>query len=376
MNDGFYYGREGVGLIPTLRRGRVVWIAAAIAAMAAAAVAALRPPSPEPTHAGEPAPAMAVTMARPTRAVWPMIVPASGTIAAWQEASIGAQVGGYRLVAVLVNVGDQVGKGQVLARFDSALLEAENERLAATVEEATANAQRMLRLQKSDAVSDRDVLRAVTEAKTAAAMLAANRLQLSYTEVVASDDGVISARTATLGAVIPVGQELFRLIRQNRLEWRGELTAAQLAHVAIGQQVELILPGGGKASATMRQTAPSLDPQTRLGIVYADIAPGSPARAGMYADGRVIVGQSDALVVPAESVTIRDGRSYVLTVAEAGAAKVSRRLVAIGRRRAKQVEILDGVTLGDRLVTAGVGFLNEGDIVRVMDNAGRAAESP
>ena len=87
---------------------------------------------------------MAVTMARPTRAVWPMIVPASGTIAPWQEASIGAQIGGYRLVEVGANVGDQVAKGQVLARFDPALLETDEAQLKASdLEQAQANLNRV-----------------------------------------------------------------------------------------------------------------------------------------------------------------------------------------------------------------------------------------
>ncbi len=324
-------------------------------------------------------PALTVTITRPVRAVWPMTLEASGAIAAWQDASIGAQVGGYRLIEVLVNVGDQVTKGQVLARFDPALLQADEARLAAGDEEAKANEQRVLRLQKSGSVSDRDVLQLVTQAKTTKALLESNRLQLLYTEVLASDDGVISSRTATLGAVVPVGQELFRLIRQNRLEWRGELTAAQLAHVDIGQHVELILPGGGAAKATIRQMAPSLDPQSRLGVVYADIAPGSRARAGMYVDGHVIIGQGEALVVPAASVTIRDGRNYVLKLMEDSTTpRVSLQPVTIGRRRADQIEIVDGARRDDRLVVAGAGFLNEGDLVRIADinDTNRTARSP
>jgi RND family efflux transporter MFP subunit len=308
-----------------------------------------------------------------------MTLEASGAIAAWQEASIGAQVGGYRLVEVLVNVGDEVAKGQVLARFDPALLQADGARLKASNEQAKANEDRMLRLQKSGAVSDRDVLDIVTQEKTTTALLESNRLQLRYTEVRASDDGAISSRTATLGAVVPLGQELFRLIRQNRLEWRGELTAAQLAHVEAGQRVELTLPGGGEAIATVRQTAPSLDPQTRLGIVYADIASGSRARAGMYVDGRVVIGRSEALVVPTESVTIRDGRSYVLKLMDASpTSRVSLRPVTVGHRRGNELQIVGGVVHDDRLVAAGGGFLNDGDLVRVRDtgDAGKPQASP
>jgi RND family efflux transporter MFP subunit len=345
----------------------------------AAAGMVLRPRPVDDKATTGPSPALTVTVARPADAVWPITLEASGAIAAWQEASIGAQVGGYRLVEVLVNVGDEVVRGQVLARFDPALLQADGARLKASNEQAKANKDRMLRLQKSGTVSDRDVLDIVTQAKTTSALLESNRLQLRYTEVLASDDGAISSRTATLGAVVPVGQELFRLIRQNRLEWRGELTAAQLAHVEAGQKIELTLPGGGSVSATVRRTAPSLDQQTRLGIVYADIAPGSRARAGMYVDGRIITGRSEALVVPAESVTIRDGRNYVLKLMDAGATpRVSLRPVTVGRRRDNQIQIVDGIARDDRLVVSGAGFLNEGDLVRVtdIDRASRPEASP
>jgi RND family efflux transporter MFP subunit len=373
MNEAFRPVRGQGAAIRVGRRPRwLIYIAIILVAGGAAIVAwsAAKHRQPAEKPLIEQVPALTVTVARPIRESWPMALEASGAIAAWQEASIGAQVGGYRLVDVLVNVGDQVTKGQVLARFDSSLLQADAARLEANDEQAKANEKRMLSLQKTGTVSDRDVLQFVTQAKTAEAALESNRLQLIYTEVRASDDGVISSRTATVGAVVPVGQELFRLIRQNRLEWRGELTAAQLARVEIGQRVELALPGGGEAVATVRQTAPSLDPRTRLGIVYADIAAGSRARAGMYADGHVIVGEADALAVPAESVTIRDGRSYVLELTDASSlSRVSLRPVKVGRRRGDQLEIVDGAGNDDRLVVAGAGFLNEGDVVRVAAGA-------
>jgi RND family efflux transporter MFP subunit len=381
MNETFRPDRQGIDVAPMRRRRWIINVAltAVTAGGIAAAWIELRQHHTDSRPTIEPIPALAVTVTRPASTVWPMTLEASGAIAAWQEASIGAQVGGYRLIEVLVNVGDEVKKGQVLARFDPALLQADNDRLAASVEEATANEQRALRLQKSGTVSDRDALQFVTQARTTNALLELNRLQLRYTEVLAPDDGVISGRVATLGAVVPVGQELFRLIRQNRLEWRGELTTAQLAHVETGQEIELELQGGGTAKALIRKTAPALDPQSRLGIVYADIASGSRARAGMYVDGRVVLGQSEALVVSAESVTIRDGRSYILKLMDDGATpRVSLRPVTVGRRHREQVEIVSGVERDDRLVVAGAGFLNEGDLVRVTDVAGadRSAASP
>ena len=325
----------------------------------------LRHAAPHPQETRR-APALTVTRALPRRVLWPATIEASGAIAPWQEASIGSQIGGYQLIDVRVNVGDHVKKGQVLARLNPALLRADEAQLQAGYEQAQANQKRYLALQRQGAISELTVLQAVTEAKTTQALLAGKRLQLRYTDVVAPDDGVISARSATLGAVVSTGQELFRLIRQDRLEWRGELTASQIVQIAAGQAITLALPDGSSAEARVRQTAPSLDSQSRMGIVYADIEGGSHARAGMFASGQVVLRQAPALVVPAQSVVIRDGRSYLLKLADDSATpKVALLPVTVGRRQGDEVEILQGIGAGDAVVVQGAGFLNDGDIVRL-----------
>lgn len=326
----------------------------------------------EPAAEQQATPALTVTVAAPQHADWPVTLSASGAVAPWQEAIIGTQIGAYQLIDVRVNVGDRVRRGQVLARLNPALLRAEEAQLLASYEQAEANRKRALGLQSSGAISDQDVLQFVTEARTAAALLAGKRTQLRYTDVMSPDSGTISARTATLGSVVPAGQELFRLIRQDRLEWRGEVTAAQLGQVRIGQEIVLQLPDKSTAVAKVRQTAPSLAEDTRLAIVYADIRPGSRARAGMFATGNVELGTSAALVVPAESVIIRDGRSNVLTLADNSATpRVSLRSVTVGRRQGREVEIVDGLKAGDRVVVQGAGFLKDRDVVRVASTAQR-----
>jgi hypothetical protein len=137
-----------------------------------------------PAAAEQKTPALTVTTATPRSEVWPVTLTASGSIAAWQEASVGTQVGGYQLVDVQANVGDRVRRGQVLARLDSALLRAEEAQLLANDEQATADRQRALALQSEGAISDQEVLQSVTAAKVSAALLASKRLQLRYTDVV------------------------------------------------------------------------------------------------------------------------------------------------------------------------------------------------
>lgn len=325
--------------------------------------------------------AMTVTESSARIIEWPVHLNASGAIAPWQEAVIGGQVSRVRLTELLVGPGDVVRRGQVLARFETEALRAEVAQLHAAVRQAKAqaaqaiaNRDRALKLKEMGAMSAQDISQSVTEAETASAQvessqaqLASGMLQVKYATVVSPDDGVISARSATIGAVGAVGEELFRLIRHNRLEWRGELTAAQLGQTAAGQNITLALPDGLVAQAMIRQIAPALESQTRLVTVYADITPGSTARAGMYAQGRIEVTQQNALVVPASSVIIRDGHSHVFTLdAQQDIARASLVPVKVGRRQTHDVEILEGLSEGDRVLVQGAGFVNDGDSVRVV----------
>jgi RND family efflux transporter MFP subunit len=349
------------------RKVIVIAVAAAFAAIAIAVGVIMTVKSGTPAEARpvQTTPALTVTIARPVQASWAETMNASGAVAPWQEAIIGAQIGGYQLDQLRVNVGDRVKKGQILARINPDLLRAEEAQLIAAYEQAQANAKRALSLQGSGGISDQDVLQATTLVKTAHGQLAFKQLQLRYTDVTAPDDGVISSRSATLGSVTSTGQELFRMILKGRLEWRGEVTAEQLARIAPGQRVTLALPGGGTASAVVRQTAPSLDSASRLGLVYADIAAGGPVRAGMYANGSIALNPTQALVVPAQSVVIRDGHTYVLKLRSDGSRKVDRLAVVTGRQQGTDIEIVKGVAPSDEVVVLGAGFLNDGDTVRI-----------
>jgi len=161
------------------------------------------------------------------------------------------------------------------------------------------------------------------------------------------------------------------LIRQNRLEWHGELTAAQLAQIKIGQNIQLELPDGSNAVAKVRKISPSLDSQSRLGTLFADIEAGSRARVGMYANGRILLAQSPALVVPASSVVIRDGRSFVVKFKEEQEiTAVNLQSVTTGRRQGQEVEILEGLGENEQVVAQGAGFLNDGDLVKILPSTG------
>jgi len=325
-----------------------------------------------------------VEVAKPQAVQWSETIHVSGCIAAWQEAVICSEVSGLRLAEIAVNVGDTVKSGQVLARFDDETTAAELGQQKAAVAEAEANLAeaaadetRAQSLYKSGGMSEQNHSQYVTRAQTARAQLESARarlrmqeLRLKYTRVMAPGDGVISARTATLGSVANPGSELFRMVLQNRLEWRPELTATELVRVRPGQAATLQLPDGSKAAGKVRQLAPVLDSNTRTAVIYVDLDHGeSAARAGMYASGRIVLGQRDGLAIPGSSVVVRDGYEYVFVVGADNRAQQTK--VVTGRREGALVEVSSGLNSGKRVVVRGAAFLNDGDLVAVADGLPR-----
>lgn len=324
-----------------------------------------------------PRPALTITAEPPQRMQLAEQLAANGDIAAWQEASIGADVNGLRLAEVRVDVGDSVRRGQVLAVFDASLVAADQAQARAGLAEAEAalidasgNADRARAIAPSGAMSKQQVNQYLTAEKTAQARVKAAHalvesqdLRLKHTQVLAPDTGVISARSATVGAVAAPGTELFRLVVRGRLEWRAEVTAADLSRLKPGLRARLTLPDGSQASGILRQLAPTVDPKTRYGIAYVDLPPGSAARAGMFVQGYFELGQHQALTVPQEAVVMRDGFAHVLIV---GAdRRVSLQRVQTGRMVENQIEIKDGLLLDQTVAVRGAAFLNDGDLVQI-----------
>lgn len=324
-------------------------------------------------------PSLTVTVAKATKTEWPVKLSANGNIAPWQEAIVGAESNGLRLSEVLVNVGDVVRRGQVLAHFAPDTMRAELAQQSASVAEAEAalaeaeaNAARARTLQDSGAMSTQQINQYVTAAKTAQARLQAakaaresSQLRVSFTTVVAPDDGVISSRSATVGAVVGSGQELFRLIRKGRLEWRAEVPASELSKVSSGQTALIVTPTGAQVSGRVRVVAPTVDVNSRNAIVYVDLASNAAAKSGMFAKGDFSVGAQQALSVPQQAVVLRDGMTYVYQLLADN--KVSQLKVQTGRRLNDRVEITSGLQGTETVVVSGAAFLAQGDTVRVSD---------
>ena len=332
--------------------------------------------------------ALSVQLVTPQKSTWARRVPAVGTVAAWAEQQVSAETGGLILVEVRAQVGDVVHRGQLLARLQDLGVQADLAQARAALAEAEAanelaqaDAQRARQIEAEggEGLSKQALQQYQAQARSAAARLLSaqarvksEELRLSQTRIVASDDGVISAKAAVEGAVAQPGQELFRLIRQQRLEWRAELPAESLASLRPGARALVQLPGRAEpVEARLRAVAPTVDPQSRLGLAYVDLPPGTGLRAGSFLQGSFEQGSAEALHVPQSAVQLREGFAYVFKLGTDG--RVQQTKVSLGRRQGDRVEVLQGLEPGARIVAAGVGFLVDGDRVQVVDAAAAAA---
>ncbi len=329
--------------------------------------------------------ALTVTAVQPTISSLALKLAANGNVAAWQEASIGAEANGLRLTQVLVNVGDTVKKGQLLATFAGDAVQADVAQAKASLMEAQANAldaagnaERARTLQNTGALSTQQINQYLTAEKTAAARVQAAQATLNAqgvrtqnTQVRAPDNGVISARGATVGAVVGAGAELFRMIRGGRLEWRAEVTSNEIAGIKPGSKATVTAASGAQVEGTVRTIAPTVDASTRNALVYVDLPANAGVKAGMFAKGEFAMGAADALTLPQQALVLRDGFTYAMRVEPNN--KVVQVKLETGRRVGDSVEIKQGAKTSDRFVASGAAFLADGDTVKIVD--AKAAET-
>ncbi len=322
--------------------------------------------------------ALSVSAVSPSNGPLGLQLQANGNVVAWQEAIIGAEVNGLKLTEVRVNVGDVVKKGQVLATFsadtaraDVLQAQANLAEAQATAADAAANAARARTLQDTGALSTQQITQLTTAESTAKARVDAARAMLTNAQVrlkngnlTAPDNGVISARLATVGSVVGAGSELFRMIRQGRLEWRAEVTSAELARIKPGATATVTAASGAQVQGKVRMIAPTVDAQTRNALVYVDLPQSPDIKAGMFAKGEFALGSSNALTLPQQAIVLRDGFTYAMRIDANN--KVSQVKLQTGRRVGDAVEVTQGAKAGERYVATGAGFLADGDTVKVV----------
>jgi len=362
------------------------WIAGLIglAVAGGGAYVALQPKGPPAAMVNKVASALTVTVAPVTEGTVPRTLMITGSLAAFDELPIGTETEGLAISDVLVEIGDHVKQGQLLVRFNNSVLKAQLQQAQAALHEAeanaveaTANVKRADELVKGGWMSHQDydnrrAVAATMEARVgvAQANLALAEAKLRQAEIHAPADGTISARTARVGAVVSAGgAELFRMIRDDRIELVAELPEADLALIKPGMPITLHVDGAADPAATaqgkVRLVEPTVDLRTRIGHVRIDVAKNPSTLPGMFVNGKVTLGQTAALVVPEKSVIYQNGEPKVLVIDANSNAEM--RSVVLGPREANHIALLSGVSAGERVALRGATYLKSGDHVTVVD---------
>ncbi len=323
------------------------------------------------------APALTVSLVAPAQRQWPETVPASGWLKPWQEAIIASETSGLRITDILVDVGSVVTKGQTLVRLsqDSVLADVRKQAAAvatakANLAKARADADRARQLRPSRALSDEKISEYLANEQTATASLEAEeaaldsqKIRFGQTIIAAVDDGLITARSAELGAVVSSGTELFRLVRQQRVEWQAEVSARYLSRISEGLTAQISGPDERPLQGNVRLVGPSVSTGSGRAIVYVSLPADVHPPVGLYVTGSIELETTAALTVPETAIVYRDGINYLFTADENR--RVHRIRVETGRRNNGEVEIVSGLEPSAKVVTSGGAFLSDNDLVNI-----------
>ncbi|WP_201586921.1 efflux RND transporter periplasmic adaptor subunit [Psychrobacter sp. HII-4] len=311
---------------------------------------------------------------------------ADGTISAKDTANVSAKVNGVAVERVLVEEGNRVKAGQVLAVFDTDAMEqqvlqaeADVAEAEATLANASADAARVLPLIDIDAISRQEAdryrtseVRARASLQAAKARLNSQRLTLDNAKVVAPVSGVISDKMVEVGMVAG-GEPLFTIIKGGVLEWRADIDPKLVGEVSVGTPVRVSLPDGDSVMGKVSRIAPTADNNRQI-TIYASLAANAKVRAGMYQTGEFLLGSSNTQTIPNSAVVSNDGYDYVMMVtqirtdhAAQKTGRIKQQRVSLGERLGDSVAVTEPLPSDSQIVKQGGSFLNDGDLVRIVD---------
>ena len=311
---------------------------------------------------------------------------ADGTIAAKDIANVSARVNGVAIERILVEEGQRVKAGQILAVFDTDAMEqqvlqaeADVAEAEATLANATADAVRVLPLIDIDAISKQEAdryrtakLQAQAALQASRARLSTQRLTVSNANVVAPVSGIISEKMAEVGMVAG-GEPLFTIIKGGVLEWRADIDPKLIGEINVGTPVKVSLPGGDSVMGQVSRIAPTADNNRQI-TIYASLAANAKVRAGMYQTGEFLLGSSSAQTVPNSAIVSNDGYDYVMLVTNISTkygqniGRIKQQRVTLGERFGDSVALTEPLPAYSQLVKQGGSFLNDGDLVRIIDS--------
>ena len=330
-----------------------------------------------------------VTVASATLTALPRVITATGTVTAWEEVPVGAETGGLVATAVLVDEGDYVRQGQPLVQLNDAVLRAQLQQQLAAVESAEANAARdAATLSRAEELKAKGFLsqasldtaianqRATTAGVSAArAALSETRTRLAQATLRAPVSGLIVSRSVTRGQIVSAGAEMFRLVRDGRLELDAQVPETELALVRAGQSATISSDQVGETSGTVRIVTPEVDPTSRLGLARIALTQGGGFHTGMFAKARIDVGSQPAITVPTAAILYRENRAGVFVVGDGNQVRFQPVTVL---SRSDAMTAVEGLQAGMKVVVEGAGFLGDGDRVTISNGPtpAAAASSP
>lgn len=311
---------------------------------------------------------------KPTRLVEDL--QAVGTLRSNESVMLRPEVAG-RIAAIRFRDGQLVKKGELLVALDDSLNRAEVAQARAELDLALSTLKRTEDLARQNFVSSSAQEQAASNAQVSAAKLKLAEARLAKMRVLAPFDGIVGIRSVSVGDYVKDGTDLVNIedIRTLKADFR--LPERYLTQLKAGQAVEVAadaLPNARYKGAIdainprIDASGRSLELRARLANVDGRLRP------GMFSRVRVIIGERDAaLLVPEEAIVPLGDDFYVYTVTDGTARRVR---VKLGVRRESQVELLDGVRAGDRVVTAGMRIQRDGQPVRVVGAVGTQAAPP
>lgn len=318
---------------------------------------------------------------------------ADGTIAAKDIANVSAKVNGVAIERILVEEGQRVKAGQILAVFDTDAMEqqvlqaeADVAEAEATLANATADAARVLPLIDIDAISKQEAdryrtakLQAQASLQASKARLSTQRLSVDNANVVAPVSGVISEKMAEVGMVAG-GEPLFTIIKGGILEWRADIDPKLIGEVNVGTPVRVSLPGGDSVMGQVSRIAPTADDNRQI-TIYASLSANSKVRAGMYQTGEFLLGSASTQTVPNSAIVSNDGYDYVMLITNVSikdgktTGRVKQQRVALGERLGDSVAVAEPLPADSQIVKQGGSFLNDGDLVRIVDGLNKTNDN-
>lgn len=310
---------------------------------------------------------------------------ASGHIRARDEVNLAFRIGG-RIIQRKVGVGDKVQAGQTVALLDSEVernsrntAQAEVAAARASLDQSEAFERRQKQLLTERVISPNEYDVALRQLKTTKAQLDAAEAQLksaeeqlSYTELKSDAAGVITAKGAEVGEVVPAGKMVLQVAQETGRDAVFDVPAEALRDgLSLGSQGEVWLEDHPeiKADGKVREISPQADPVTRNYQVKVELAnPPAGMFLGATVVGRLKLPAESLIEVPASALTMTQDKAAVWVV-DAKDQRVHRREVTIARYAPDSVIVTDGLNAGEKVVTAGVQTLHEGQAVKLLGGA-------